>query len=284
MVLAPDMQKAVDTLRPLSSAAQRLIALLGNEEYEIEDVIQIVELDTTLTARLLSFVNSASFGVGVEISSIRDAVRFAGDKVVLGLALQICGSEVFGHELRAYACSEEALWRHSLLVAIAARNIAKRYLSNELAGVAYTAGMLHDIGKAVIVSWLPTTPSEVLAARPLDATSFTDLEQELVGTDHSELGAAMAKHWSLPRNLLNCIQFHHNPKHAPADLQPLVYAIHLADFLAMMSGVGTGLDDMQYSMDSGCYDFIDISPSEVDEIVFSATEEHRRLLGSFKKV
>jgi putative nucleotidyltransferase with HDIG domain len=281
MTISDTMLSDIRVLEPLSSAAQRLLTLLGSSDYELEDVVAIVQSDLALTARLLRFTNSAAFGLGREVDSVEEAVRFAGDKIITGLALEGSATRVYASELSAYGCEGGALWRHSLITALFAREFAQRSRDRSKSGLAFAAGLLHDVGKVVLAGHMPASPSELLTDR--EVPDFEMLEQRATGADHSELGAQVAEHWELPRAIVESIRHHHHPSESAEDLRAIVHAVHLGDFMAMMAGLGTGADDLQYQLDPDYEAWIDLEPSELDRLSWRVREEFDQLISSLEE-
>jgi len=100
-----------------------------------------------------------------------------------------------------------------------------------------------------------------------------------MGTDHCEVGCQLARHWKMPESLITGIEFHHNPAGAPEEFRAMAYVIHLADTLAMMQGVGTGVDDMQYKFDVDYEKYLKLDANALEglaldvQIDFNATAE-----------
>ena len=142
--------KDVGSIRPLSQSAVFLAALMDDPNYNISEVIRIIESDAALTASVLRVVNSAAFARPVSINSVRQAVPILGEKALLGMAFALCTAHLFADPLEGYGAEEGALWKHGLLTGIAAREITKYSKVPVNGETAFTAGVMHDLGKLVV--------------------------------------------------------------------------------------------------------------------------------------
>ena len=273
MIIDPDdVTMAITSLRPMSAGSGRLLALMAEAERATSDVVQVIETDPALTANVLRTVNSAAMGLRREITTIQEAVAYLGDTRIVGIALASAASDVFGAELNGYHGQRGDLGRHCLWSAIAARELAPHTGGVVDPGTAFTAGLLHDIGKAVISDFL----ADATADAPLVAEGdHLDLEQDTMGTDHCTVGAAIARHWRLPATLVHAIAHHHRPADAPADQRALAYTVHLADTLAMMFGRSTGVDALQYELDPGYSDHVELDQGGLEALALDVHLDFR---------
>jgi putative nucleotidyltransferase with HDIG domain len=280
IVSPEEILKSVKRVPALSPGASRLLDVLGTGCYEVADIVQVIETDSGLTANVLKVVNSAAMGLRRDITTVHQAVAFLGDTKIIGIALTNSGGEIFNQALAGYAGDRGDLGRHCLWVAIAARELARHTGGRVDKGVAFTAGLLHDIGKVVISDFMvEVMPRIVAGASDETFGDHLEAERQVMGTDHCEVGRELGRHWRMPESLVAGIQHHHRPALAPEDFRPMAYVIHLADTLAMMQGIGTGVDDMQYELAPDYADHVQIEASGLEgltldtQIDFKATAE-----------
>lgn len=281
MAIPGGIKEDIGKIKPLSQTAMRLMNIVSDPEHTMDQVAAVVESDPVLTGNVLRVVNSAAFGLSARISAVSRAVSFTGDNLVVGLALHLCAGGVFNHPLEGYESERGALWRHCLYTAIASREVARLSGGRADPEVAYTAGILHDIGKAVLSGSLNGRTREVLAMTDSqDAHDFRTGEMSLLGTDHCEVGASIGVHWSLPEPLNQVIRFHHEPEKTPEENRHLAYAVHLGDFIAMMEGAATGADSMIYTLDEKYKEYVSISSGELERIIYEAGQEYNQTVES----
>ncbi|RPJ80849.1 MAG: HDOD domain-containing protein [Deltaproteobacteria bacterium] len=272
----------------LSSASTRLLALLGDENHELDDVTKIIKTDAALTARILEIVNSAAFGLRQSVSTVSAAVPYIGEKLIISLAMNQSAPQVFNRPLLGYESQRGELWAHGLRTAIAASALSKKSRKEVHAGVAYTAGILHDIGKSVLSKFLTgCSPDMIKSIESGEIHDFLEAEEKKTGANHCEIGKELAKHWKLPMELLQAIAFHHKPSECDENCKHLVYVIHLADMIAMMGGTGTGTDNLAYKLDKKYTDYIDIDQQGIDDLLLTVLIEFEKtkeaLFGSEKE-
>ena len=216
------VREAIKGVPLISSAAARLLELSSASEHGIADIVNIVRYDAVLTSQLLKVVNSAAFGRTAVVCSIDHAVSLLGEDMVVGIAMSEAADLLFEKKLDGYGAEGGSLWRHDLKTAIAAKKIAGYARGAVDKDLAFTCGLLHDLGKGVISDFLRDTPLKIQQA--MEQKKFQDYvaaERAILGLDHAEAGYELCLNWNLPTPLLQAIRFHHQP--ALADKAPGLY-------------------------------------------------------------
>lgn len=282
-----DILAAIQEIPLLSPSASRLLRIASNEDYDISEIIEVVKCDSALTARLLKTVNSVAYGLVHQVTSIDRAVSYLGERLVAGIALEDSSKALFNKKLEGYEGPVGELWEHDLRTAVAAREIARHSQTDLSKDLAFTAGILHAIGKAVLSDFLQGSAAELLAdIDSHDLNDYLEGERNVLGMDHTEAGFELAQAWDLPESLQMAIRFHHTPQQAPEQYRPLVYAVHLGCIIAMMSGSNSS-DALQYHLDKHYTAYFNITNEhiamallEVNEsvgVIQSALSEGREL-------
>ncbi|MBI5544578.1 MAG: HDOD domain-containing protein [Deltaproteobacteria bacterium] len=274
----PDLLARIERVPPMSTVATRLLQLQSSPNRSLAEVGKIVEVDAGLTAAVLKAANSAAARPIQPVVSVRQAVTQLGERMVLALAVAGCVPGGMGARLDGYESERGALWRHSLRTALAARGLARRCHPPVDADLAFTAGILHDLGKSVLSETLKGEAAQLLAKVDCsDAADFARAEREAYGMCHAEVGEALARRWNLPPALRVGIRYHHEPGLAPEEFRSLAYAIHVADVVAMMAGEGTGADTLCYRMDPGVGTVLKFSRREFEELMCRIGKEMERV-------
>ena len=270
---------AIQQVPLLSPGVSQLLEVTSDSDFALADMIKIVKHDAVMTSRLLRVVNSAAYSLAVEVETVDRAVSMLGARVVVGVALASSADGIFNQPLDGgYENNGQGVWRHDLYCAIAGRNIAQRAKGDFRPDLAFTGGLLHDIGKTIVTRFLLTNAGDILADIENGKTSdFLEQEQLLLGLDHSEVGYELAKTWQLPEMLQNAIRYHHKPSKAPEQYRTLCYAVHIGDILAMMAGRGTGSDSMQYAIEPGYVDYFNLSEDDIGLVMMDSDEEYHEL-------
>lgn len=196
----------------------------------------IISEDPALSAKILKLTNSAFYGLSRTVTSVKQAIVILGLDVVKSLVLSASVFETFSKRNVIDKGFLDQFWRHSLLVAFMSRIISrtKNFPSFLEAEESFSAGLLHDIGKLVILTHLPDEFAQIKALRekkPKAVTSF--IEEEVLGFDHAAVGGYLCQKWNLPEHLTQSIQFHHSPQENLENVSTQI--IHISDYLAWKS-------------------------------------------------
>lgn len=261
------IMQQVKRVPPLSRTASDLIVLLEKPDHTLDDVVAVVSSDPMLVGQLLKIANCAAFARRSPVETIGGAVSYLGDKLVVGIALGSAAAAVYDAPLKGYEGESGILWMHSLRTAIAAREVARFSQGHVTGGLAYTAGLLHDIGKALLTAHLEEHNEQMHELLTKDNVDFLEAERRIVGADHCEAGRLLSEHWGLPSSLRAAIALHHTPDKADEAHQPLCYTVHLADMVSMMAGVGTGTDTLRYHFSDAYEKCIAITRDDLDRLL-----------------
>ena len=252
--MALDVQKLrrrlenIQDLPILSSVAMNIASRIHSPSANAAEIGQLIEHDPALTARVLQLVNSAYYGFPHRIRSVQHAVVILGFGKIKSVVTAVSVYDASGRGPQR-VIDPRRLWQHGIGVAIAAKEILSELAPHVPSEDAFTAGLLHDIGKIIYDQYLPDlyTPVEnLVAAEP--GRTLLSAEQELLGVTHAAVGRWLAERWHLPTMLQHVIAYHHQPARAP-DNRDLVGVIHLADAFVRALGVGHGGDQGINPMD-----------------------------------
>ena len=236
----------IKALVPMPVSVIKLASMANDPRARIDEMARIIEYDEALTANLLRLANSIWARGRMPVVSVKDAVVRLGAVQVLQLCVGKQVATPMSKPLPGYELGEHDLWRHSVASAIAADhlNIFMQQSSDRLA---FTAALVHDIGKLMMGRYIkPETLDEIHRLMAEENIPFKEAEHLLLGTDHAEVGKAIAEYWKFPKQLINAIEFHHDPDKEP---DALVDVVHLSNILAKRIGVGVGTlyQDMEVS-------------------------------------
>ncbi|MDD3119610.1 MAG: HDOD domain-containing protein [Victivallales bacterium] len=271
-MINPEILQKIKLAPRFSEAALKLIRLVGSGDYSAKDIIATVKYDPRLTALLLKLVNSAGFGLSRQIDSIHTAVVMLGARRIMAIVLEIYAKMYLDQPLAGYESS--GLWQHSLRTALAAGQLAALVTPPQNREGAFTAGILHDLGKLILSDSLGDTSHHFVHA--IDKKRLPDYlaaEQEELGTDHGEVGEMLARFWQLPEFLCQTMAYHHHPGQAPEEYRPICYAIHLADIIAMLSYSDQGADALLYHLDPDYTAYLTLSVEQLSRIIFEVDRE-----------
>ena len=260
-----------------SPSVARLLELLAHSDGDNDDVIKVVRQDGVMSAKLLGLCNSAAYGLSAPVSSIEQAVLLLGHLEIHKLVMSVGFSGAMSPAMPGYAMQDGELWRHSLLTAYTAVAVTALAKSNPVdPSIAYTAGLIHDIGKIVITHSLnPTTQTDLRRLIEFGAKSLLEAEREVIGCDHAEVGACLLKQWGLPAVLIESVANHHRPVVAPTP--QLSAIVHVADMVALEAGVSPGLASFATRVDENAVEALGLNREHIEALILSAYDSLARV-------
>jgi putative nucleotidyltransferase with HDIG domain len=235
---AREIELAMETIQPIPQVALKILRLIDNKEYEIKALAEEIRQDQVISARTLKLCNSVAFAGSNKVESLDQALVLLGLRLLVKLVISVSVNELFSHSNLGYSLCKGGLYHHAVGTAIIAEKLAD-YTGSVDPGLAYTAGLLHDIGKVVL-------DQSIALAYPLfyrklleEENNLPETEKEILGIDHTQVGSKLARKWSFPESLSDIIQNHHEPEKAVRHLE-LAHVVYLADLL--MSRFHSGLE------------------------------------------
>lgn len=212
-----------------------LIGLLKKPDRDVDELVSVMSHDPSLTAEILRRCNSAVFGGDQPATDIFEATFRLGFHEVYRIATALFGSRALNWSGAKGGTKLSSLWEHSAWTAVSAGSLAKELEEGE--GIAFTAGLLHDVGKVVLASAEGSKYAQLIESAPSEE-SLGDSEMQLFGFEHSKVGARLLTRWGLPMEIVTPVEFHHCPEKASAN-ERLTAILHLADWAAYGIGQGT---------------------------------------------
>jgi putative nucleotidyltransferase with HDIG domain len=217
----------------LQGAAAKLQEMLANPPGSSEPLEQAISGDAVLASAVLRVANSSFYGGLAQVKTVRDSLFRLGIDQVTRIALVISQESAYRVRAPELVPLIGTLWRHALATALGAQWLARRIGRGDLSGEAFLAGMVHDIGKLLVIRVIDDLRTVRADFRPA-----AQLVTELLTSMHARHGAALAKEWNLPESFIRVIEHHHDPE--PADSDTLLLSVRLADNAANTLGFGLG--------------------------------------------
>lgn len=224
-------------LPPLPAAVGRLLRQVNAPEVEFKEIARTISLDQTLTAQLLRLANSAFYGFPQQIRTVQQATVVLGRHSVRNMALSLAIVRLRSHMRADGPLDPEDFWRHSIAVACCARLLAQQQESVE-PDEAFVAGLLHDIGKIVLVEYDAATYEELLLIAGDGIAPLYELERKAFGIDHAAVGRALCNYWNIPDVLSATVAAHHDGDGGKPPARRTVGIVNLADSLVKICGIG----------------------------------------------
>ncbi len=247
-----DIISQVQSLPPLPDTATKLFMIMNDPKSSVDEIVETVKYDQAITTEVLRLCNSAFIGLGRTVTSLKDAMLLLGSAKVLQMVMSVHANALLAREQAGYGLEPGALWRHSVAVALASSTFAQR-LRLPNVSLAFTAGLLHDIGKVILNRYVADEFTEIVRRVSDEGLSFGEAEQQVLGFSHEEVGGIIAESWQLPDPIVRCIRYHHTP-HLVDPPDDLVDTVYLATSLCLILGIGIGEDGLCYRADQDVMD------------------------------
>ena len=234
-----DVVRTLDDLPSLPAVVMELLNSIDQDDVDISVLAKKVSYDQALTAKTLRLANSSLYGLQVKVTTIQQAITYLGFQTTRNLitAAAVTGCFAEGH---CPGFDHKAFWRHSIATAACAKVLARQMRFNQ--DYAFTAGLLHDIGRLVLVSCFPNQYSETIAYRAEHDCYLLEAERSVLGVDHVDAGMALAEHWNFSDTMRLAIGGHHDPEAPGAGF--LAAIIHVADAIVHALDLAQMPDDL----------------------------------------
>lgn len=244
MTTLQEFLNEIKELTPIPAVANQLLSVVDNPDSSMEDIANVIQYDPMITASVLKTCNAAYFGLKNPAESIKDAVNMLGTDQIIELALIKSGAQALSGRQKGYGLANGDMWKYSVSSAVVAKQVAGK-LSLKNNNTIFTAALIKDIGKVVLEKHVSDVYAKINNLVLNHGYSFREAEKRLIGIDHAELGAMIAKMWKFSPRMIRIIKNHHlaDAKYV-ADKE--VAAVYMADCICMMMGTGVGADGLAY--------------------------------------
>ncbi len=230
------------------SLLPRLIEVLEDNSSGTAEIEAIIQLDAALAASTLRLANSAFFAGSLPVENVTEAVLRLGLREIYRLAaLALVNRWDSGSGTGAYRGDPGDFCRHSLCTALAAEVLAETTKQVE-PPMAYTAGLVCDMGKLAVAHACQQFFPAIRAQQTLRGGSWIQAEREVLGYDHSQVGAQLLQTWRFPPLFVTAAEYGYMPAEAPAEAQPLLAHLHAAKYLATSFGPGVAEDGFLFEL------------------------------------
>lgn len=264
-ITAEELIQGLDDLPSLPAVVMELLGSIDQEDIDISVLAKKVSADQALTAKTLRLANSSAFGL-VKATTIQQAMTYLGFQSTRNLIMAAAMTGCFPSG-RCPSFDDKAFWRLSIATAACARVLARHMRFNQ--DVAFTAGLLHGIGRLVLVTRFPEQYDAVLRERKRLDADLLDTERAVLGVDHLLAGAALAEHWQFSGTMQQAIAFYHAPETPGAGF--LATIVHVANAVAHALDLAGDADELVPAVSSVAWTALGL-PEAVWLHVFRETE------------
>jgi len=259
--------KEIDSLKPVPQIVNKILAITKDPDSSVADMAEIVMYDPMITADLLKSCNSAYFNLPRKVESVNDAIALLGMNHIVDLVLIKGCSANLKKKQEGYGLNEGDLWRQAVSCAIITKDIAnKQNIDNQQ--MLFTCALLKDIGKVILDRFVGDSFTKIFNLVQKKQISFREAEKKIIGIDHAEIGAIVAKKWNFSPKMVYIIRNHHmSDEKAENDIATSI--VFLSDIICMMMGIGVGHDGLAYRFHKNALTLLNISEKNLMEIIAS---------------
>jgi putative nucleotidyltransferase with HDIG domain len=240
-----DIDAIMDTIQPIPQIALKILRMINDDMDHLSDLAQEVKKDQVISGQVLKYCNSAVFSGKRGIDSIEDALLIIGRDHLARIVTTVAVKNLFLNHNQGYSLVKGGLYHHAIGVALIAEKLAV-INKKGLPFSAYTAGLLHDIGKIVLDQVVARYAPFFYRDFKEPTNTVIMLENKYLHTNHTLIGHTLAEKWSLPDSVRQAIAFHHQPEETHETI-PIVDIVSLANLLFHMFSAGPHLDRVDMS-------------------------------------
>lgn len=262
-----ELDAVMEKVRPIPQVALKIIRLIHDQNRGMSDLALEVRQDQVISAKVIRLCRSAFMGMKTDIDSIDRALVMLGEKRFLQLVISASLEEFYPENGLGYSLCKGGVYKHALGTAMLSETLAN-FTGAASPEMAYTTGLLHDIGKVVLDQYIAPVSTLFYRETQVEGANLISVEERAFGVTHTQVGARLADRWSLPPTLTEAIRHHHHPEKAQ-DYPELVHLAFLADLIMSRFLVGQELDRLDTACLGSCLGKLGIRPNQLPVVIDS---------------
>ena len=252
-----EIVKQIRDLPTLPAVAQEMLNDLDNDECSLDTITEKIAMDQSIAAKVLRLANSSHYGNNSKVVTLQQATAMLGVKSIKN----VIRMSILSKSFPASRCPEfdfRGFWRHSIATAICGELISRAlHMKHDFA---FTAGLLHDIGRLVLVNCYPQQYSEVYRYQLRTDCALIEAERAVLHLDHVDAGVALANQWHFSEAVCDAIRGHHNPE--LEGINPLASVIHVANAIVHALDLGKQENEQLPLLSNVAWDTLALSETE----------------------
>ncbi|WP_114970437.1 HDOD domain-containing protein [Rhodoferax ferrireducens] len=261
-----DILRKIHNLPSLPTVVIELLASMDEDDVNIDALSKKIAQDQALTAKTLRLANSSFYGMANQVTSIHEAIAILGFRTVRSVATTAALIGAFaGHG----SVNANPFWRHAMAAAICARELAPHLNLNP--EHAYTAGLLHDIGRLVLVTQFQPHYEATMLYRAQHDCHLLEAERAVMGVDHTVAGHVLTRHWKFPESVQQAVACHHAP--LVQGLQTLSLSILAANTIAHALDMSQDRDDLVPPVPAGLWKQLGLDEKALHKVFKNAEKQ-----------
>jgi putative nucleotidyltransferase with HDIG domain len=236
------IRQAIESINPIPQVALKVLRIIEDGSYDISKIAAEVKKDQVISARTIQLCNSAMFAKPQKVVSLDHALVFLGQEMFVKQVISAAVERYYDQCGNGYSLCKGGLYHHAIGTAMVAEKIAG-LTEKVVPAIAYTAGLLHDIGKVVLDQYIAGVYPLLYREFQDRQSEILEVENKILGMDHTCIGEMLATNWSLPGALTGAIRYHHQPDESD-DNRDLITIVYLADLLLSRFHPGLEMERM----------------------------------------
>jgi putative nucleotidyltransferase with HDIG domain len=264
------LTKAMDDVRPIPQNILKIIRMIQDDNYSMLDLSKEVRQEQVIAAKIIRLCNSAFFHQKYMVNSIDRALAVLGEKRLLKVLISASMEDFFPSESGGYSLCKGGIFTHAVETAITAERLAVKtgLVSGDLA---YTAGLLHDIGKVALDQYMGLAYPLFYRDLQEKGETLINVEKRIFGATHTEIGGILSERWFMPEQITEVIKYHHAPEQA-SHFPELTHMVYLADLILSRFMVGNEIDRLDTEHFTSRLNRIGLSPEGFPALIEELSE------------
>ena len=246
-------------LPAIPQAVLEALKTIRRPDATFEEISTVLSLDQAITVDVLKLANSAHYGQAGRITSVHKASIVLGLKTLVELIVIVGTSEMLRKKLKGYNIPASYTWKHALATGFAAKILAERK-GDENAHDAFTAGLIHDVGKIVLDPYVFERKADFDDYFASRQRMFYHGEKRLLGFDHAEIAFDLCRTWNIPQEIRDGVKYHHEPSKVK---RRMAYIVHAANIIAKRTSIEPENDDAVMEADQAAFEFLNINAEDI---------------------
>ncbi len=236
----------IESLATLPHIASDILDILRTSNSSMKEISRVIERDISVTTKIIKVSNSPLWGYSGRIDNVQRALILLGLKEVTNIVIAVSLYSTFSKLQSTPNFDRETFWLHSAGTGQIARTLSKKIGIN-FQGEEFVAALIHDVGKMVLDQFFNEKFQDILSYAKESDKRIIDVEKEILGCTHTDIGGWLLKHWNFPKSIITAVTYHHAPERA-TKFQDLTAVIHLSEILCEMWGIGFDGDIKKVSL------------------------------------
>jgi putative nucleotidyltransferase with HDIG domain len=274
-----ELLRDVTKIPAMSNVVVKVMELVQNPGVSIQLLANEISKDPAITASIIKMSNSAYYRASKPIRTVQEALMTLGTQVVKEIVVISASKSVLHKDLKGYQIEADEMWSHSLVVAeLSQRIVQLKKIPKIPEDLAFTSGLLHDIGKVILTQFFPYKIIEIRDELKNMNDTFINLEKKHFGYNHQEVGLKVMQTWNFPDELKEVVEHHHEPQYA-TKFPILASVVHIANTIAIISGIGIDIGGINQELSQFALDKTHINDSDLEKLYMDIPDIQKEISG-----